>query len=185
MSEILTFRPSEPLPDYDALRCAAFAHAVAAGESGVCLVLVETSGETVSVVANVSAGEASVVLPLPKEIREESWGTLFFFPDEVYAVAENADTLDFAPEADFLVALDRAQAQIRVMRYDRETGEKFPVARSADGAACAAMVLHRDLENGTMESTVGQPGGILEIGMRKENGRVTGLSAGGPVEVTA
>ena len=81
-----------------------------------------------------------------------------------------------------IAALNRETAFVQAVDYSVDPQNPIIIGRSTEAAAAAAMVLHQDLENGTMESTIGQPGGILEIGMRKENGKVTGLSAGGPVD---
>ena len=191
MSRILSLQTDGPFPDYDALRCAAYRFAKESGETGVSLVLV-SAGEAppVSVVANAPAGEASVVLPLPEWERDYPWGTAYAFPGGVYAVgarfSELPEPAEAFPEADrvYLMEFEREHARLSAVCYDPKTGERFPVPRTAEGAAAAAMLLHRGLQNGTMETTIGQPGGILEIGMRKEAGRVTGLSAGGAVEVT-
>ena len=76
MSQILTFQLSDPFSDYDALRCAAYYYAVSAGETGVCLVLVSAGDDPaqISVVANIPAREASVVLPLPVWELDYPWG---------------------------------------------------------------------------------------------------------------
>ena len=135
MSQFLSVSFDHAHPSADEIRIAAFRCAMDAGEKGVCLVQakIQDQAAPINVVVNIAAGEATVVLSLPKRIQSFPFGC---------------------------------------------------ASRTVEGAAAAAMFLHRDLEHGTMEVTVGQPGGILEIGMRKESGEVTGLSAGGPVEVS-
>ena len=53
----------------------------------------------------------------------------------------------------------------------------------ASGSTAAAVVLSSELRDGITEIGVGQPGGDLEVGVRKESGQVTGLSIGGPVHL--
>lgn len=175
----------------DSLRLAAFQQTVDAGETGVCLVLVERADAApIQVVVNAAAREASIVLPVPMETRPFSFGTAFLFPEEICLVTEQTPEEIVSPaRAAFpevnlvIVTLERETACIKAYDYGTETNQPALLERSTEAAAAAAMVLHQDLENGTMESTIGQPGGILEIGMRKEHGKVTGLSAGGPVEM--
>ena len=194
MSQILTVEfPSDNLRyDGDAMRRAAYLHAIQAGETGVCLVLVQRHGyDPIQVVVHVPAKEASIVLPLPAEIRTFGFGTVFSFLDEIIAVTEQnpkeilSEVCTAFPESNVIIAtLNRENAFIQAGDYSLDPDNPIIIGRSTEAAAAAAMVLHRDLENGTMEPTIGQAGGILEIGMRKENGKVTGLSAGGPVDFT-
>ena len=115
------------------------------------------------------------------------FGTAFAFPGEHYVVTERKleeivpQVRAAFPQSDvIIVTLERESAFITAV--DCSTDPPVVIGRSTEAAAAAAMVLHQDLENGTMESTIGQSGGILEIGLRKDNGKVTGLSAGGPVD---
>ena len=190
MSQILTVKvPSGNLRyDGDSMRRAAYTRALSAGETGVCLVLVERQDyDPIQVVVHVPAKEASIVLPLPSEMKAFDFGTAFAFPGEYYIVTEQKPEeivsqvcVAFPQSNMIIVSLNRGNAFIT--SFDCSTNPPIVIGRSTEAAAAAAMVLHQDLENGTMESTIGQPGGILEIGVRKENGKVTGLSAGGPVD---
>ena len=193
MSQILNVQITAPdaLTNFDGLRCTAYSNAFVAGETGVCLVLLQVpSGETIRVVVNMAEKEASIVLPLPDEARSLDCGDAFLFPGGWFVVTEQTaqEALPAVrkafPEVEtiFIVTLNRETAFITLSRC---VPEKLPVLvlRSAEATAAAAMVLHRDLADGTMESTVGQRGGILEIGLRKQGGEVVGLSAGGPVEM--
>lgn len=190
VSQILTVKvPSDNLRyDGDSMRRAAYTRALSAGETGVCLVLVERQDyDPIQVVVHVPAKEASIVLPLPSEMKAFDFGTAFAFPGEYYIVTEQkpeeivSQVCAAFPQSNMIiVSLNRENAFIT--SFDCSTNPPIVIGRSTEAAAAAAMVLHQDLENGTMESTIGQPGGILEIGMRKENGKVTGLSAGGPVD---
>ena len=192
MSQILTVEyPSDYARyDGDSMRRAAYLHAVHEGETGVCLVLLRRQGyDPIQVVVNVKAKEASIVLPLPASIKGFAFGTVFSFPDEMIVVTEQKPEEIFAevrtlfPEFNaVIVTLNRETASIQATDYSSNPDQPIVIGRSTEAAAAAAMVLHQDLANGTLESTIGQPGGILEIGMRKENGKVTGLSAGGPVD---
>ena len=131
------------------------------------------------------------MLPLPTREESFGWAERFDFPAGTFLLSERpcaetlAKALNALPEKTriFALSLDRETARFETLAYDRETGETHPVRRTAEGAAAVAMLLHRDLQDGTMEVTIGQPGGILEIGLRKEGGRVLGLSAGGPVRM--
>ncbi len=190
MSQILTVEvPSFSLRyGGDAMRRAAFTRALGAGETGVCLVLIKREDyDPIQVVVHVPTKEASIVLPVPKEIKEFDFGTAIAFPGECYVVTEqNTEEIISQVRAAFplsdviIVTLNRENAFITAVDYSVDP--PVVIGRSTEAAAAAAMVLHQDMENGTMESTIGQTCGILEIGMRKENGKVTGLSAGGPVE---
>ena len=190
VSQILTVKvPSDSQRyDGDSMRRAAYARALSAGETGVCLVLVERQDyDPIQVVVHVPAKEASIVLPLPSEMKAFDFGTAFAFPGEYYVVTEQkpeeivSQVCAAFPQSNMIiVSLNRENAFIT--SFDCSTNPPIVIGRSTEAAAAAAMILHQDLENGTMESTIGQPGGILEIGMRKENGKVTGLSAGGPVD---
>ena len=192
MSQILTVKvPSGNLRyDGDSMRRAAYTRALSAGETGVCLVLVERQDyDPIQVVVNVKAKEASIVLPLPASIKGFAFGTVFSFPDEMIVVTEHkpeeilTEVRTLFPDFDAVIAtLNRETASIQAADYSRNPDQPIMIGRSTEAAAAAAMVLHQDLENGTLESTIGQPDGILEIGMWKENGKVTGLSAGGPVD---
>lgn len=192
MSQILTIEVPSVNHRYagDSMRCAAYTHALHSGETGVCLVLVKRPDyDPIQVVVNVKAKEASIVLPLPASIKELAFGTVFSFPDEMIVVTEHkpeeilAEVRTLFPDFDAgIVTLNRETASIQAADYSSDPDQPIMIGRSTEAAAAAAMVLHQDLENGTMESTIGQPGGVLEIGMRKENGKVTGLSAGGPVD---
>ena len=195
MSQILSFPylPEGNNPYADQIRCNAFDYAKNTGESGVCLILVtlQDTGKTVQVVANLSAKEASIVLPLFDWEKDYSFGTAFGLSDTVFIISEVSDQAamqqareTFEKEWNLLFfTLNRENAAIRGSWLDQKSGQWIPVSRSAEGAAAAAAVLHRDMITGTMESTIDQPGGLLEIGLRKERGNVLGLSAGGPVEV--
>ena len=175
----------------DSMRRAAYLCAMQAGETGVCLVLVKRQGyDPIQTVVNVAAKEASIVLPVPADVKKIDFGTAFFFPDEICLVTEQSPEFilpriseAFPHSYVTIVALDRENACITAAAYGMDRELPIVIKRSTEAAAAAAMALHLDLENGTMESTIGQPGGILEIGMRKENGNVTGLSAGGPVDL--
>ena len=190
VSQILTVEVPSAGQRYggDSMRRAAYTRALGEGETGVCLVLVERQDyDPIQVVVHVPAKEASIVLPLPSEIKMFDFGTAFAFPGEHYVVTELKpeeivpQVRAAFPQSDvIIVTLDRESAFITAV--DCSTEPPVVIGRSTEAAAAAAIVLHQDLENGTMESTIGQPGGILEIGMRKENGKVTGLSAGGPVD---
>ena len=192
MSQILTIEVPSVNHRYagDSMRCAAYEHALRSGQTGVCLVLVKRPDyNPIQVVVNVKAKEASIVLPLPASIKGFAFGTLFSFPDEMIVVTEQkpeeilAEVCTLFPEFNaVIVTLNRETASIQATDYSSNPDQPIVIGRSTEAAAAAAMVLHQDLANGTMESTIGQPGGILEIGMRKENGKVTGLSAGGPVD---
>lgn len=195
MSQILSFHysPYDETINADTIRCKAYEFAKASGEAGVCLVLVSLKdlNESVQVVANISAGEASIVLPLFDWEKEYAFGTAFGASGSVYVISDQSssaamqqakDTFIEASELWFFY-LDRKNAMLRGSHISAAGNHWTPVLRSAEGAAAAALVLHRSLDTGTMESTVDQPGGILEIGLRKDHGRVLGLSAGGPVEV--
>ena len=192
MSQILTIEVPSANHRYagDSMRCAAYEHALRSGETGVSLVLVKRPDyDPIQVVVNVRAKEASIVLPLPTSIKGFAFGTVFSFPDEMIVVTDHtpeevlAEVRTLFPDFDaVIVTLNRETASIQAVDYSLNPDQPIMIARSTEAAAAAAMVLHQDLENGTMESTIGQPGGILEIGMRKENGKVTGLSAGGPVD---
>ena len=174
--------------DGDSMRRDAYTRALGAGETGVCLVLVKRQDyDPIQVVVHVPAKEASIVLPLPSEIKAFDFGTAFAFPGEYYVVTEQkpeeivSQVCAAFPQSNvIIVSLSRENAFIT--SFDCSADPPIVIGRSTEAAAAAAMILHQDLENGTMESTIGQPGGILEIGMRKENGKVTGLSAGGPVD---
>lgn len=192
MSQILTVEyPADSIRyDGDGMRRAAYLHAVHEGETGVCLVLLRRQGyDPIQVVVHASAKEASIVLPLPTEIKEFDFGTVFAFPGETIVVTEREpkDILSevyaaFPESCPMIAALNRETAFVQAGDYSLDPPNQSVIGRSTEVAAAAAMVLHRDLENGTMESTIGQPCGVLEIGLRKENGKVTGLSAGGPVD---
>ena len=192
MSQILTVEYSSDYAFYDgdSMRSFAYLHAVHAGETGVCLVLLRRQGyDPIQVVVHVSAKEASIVLPLPAEIKAFDFGSAFAFPGEMIVVTERepkdilSDVYAAFPESfTKIVTLNRENAFVQAGDYSLDPQNPIIIGRLTEAAAAAAMVLHQDLENGTMESTIGQPGGILEIGMRKENGKVTGLSAGGPVD---
>jgi hypothetical protein len=190
MSQILTVEVPSAGQRYDgdSMRRAAYTRALSAGVTGVCLVLVERQDyDPIQVVVHVPAKEASIVLPLPSEIKAFDFGTAFAFPGEYYIVTEQkpeeivSQVCAAFPQSNvIIVSLSRENAFIT--SFDCSADPPIVIGRSTEAAAAAAMILHQDLENGTMESTIGQPGGILEIGMRKENGKVTGLSAGGPVD---
>jgi hypothetical protein len=193
MSQILNVKinSTDVLRDYDGLRCIAFANAMLAGETGVCLVLLEIpSTEPIRVVVNMAQKEASVVLPLPEAERSFDFGTAFLFPAGWFVVTEQTaqqvlpDLRAAMPEVEtvYIVTLDPETAHVTLTCCVPEKPPVF-VARKVEAAAAAAMVLHRDLSDGTMEQTIGQRGGILEIGLRKQGGMLIGLSAGGPVEV--
>ncbi|MBQ3970087.1 MAG: hypothetical protein II685_06365, partial [Clostridia bacterium] len=128
---------------------------------------------------------------VPEWTEEHSFGQVFSFSGVNYVISDN-DRMPKEQEvfsmlkADrplFLYSLDRSSASITGVQYHPGDQTGTPAERSAEAAAAAALVLHKELQNGTMESTIDQPGGILEIGLRKENGKLLGLSAGGPVEV--
>lgn len=192
MSDILTIEVPSAGHRYDGdfMRRAAYEHAMASGETKVCLVLVKRDGfDPIQVVVNGNAKEASIVLPVPTDVMTFDFGTAVVFPGEIYLVTGQNPEMVISkagkafPQSDvIIVTLDRESAFITAADYRLNEDHPILIGRSAEAAAAAAIVLHQDLENGTMESTIGQPGGILEIGMRKENGKVTGLSAGGPVE---
>ena len=192
MSQFLSVSFEHAHPSADEIRIAAYRCAMDAGEKGVCLVQAKVLDHAapINVVVNIAAGEATVVLSLPKQIHAFPFGWAYYFESGVYLVTEqpaeavSKDVRSSVSDTDplYLLALDQESAFVTTMLCLPDALR--PVPRTVEGAAAAAMYLHRDLEHGTMEVTVGQAGGILEIGMRKESGEVTGLSAGGPVEVS-
>ena len=191
MSQILNVSITAPnaLHDFDALRGVAWCNALVSDEKDVCLVLLQVPGsDPIQVVVNVGEKEASIVLPLPSAEQSFEFGTAFTFPGGLFLVTEQP-AVQVLPTARaalqetgtiYIVTMDRKTAFVKAARC---VPDKPPVylPRSAEAAAAAAMVLHSDLMDGTMESTIGQPGGVLEIGLRKQDGAVMGLSAGGPV----
>lgn len=193
MSQFLSVSFEHACPSADEIRTAAYLRAKDAGEKGVCLVQANLPDKSapINVVVNLAAGEATVVLPLPCQIQKLSFGEAYTFENGVYVVSEqSAESISEAaqsafPDAEalYLISVDRASAFSTAVLC--LSGTLQPISRTVEGAAAAAMFLHSELEQGTMEVTIGQSGGILEIGMRKVGGEVTGLSAGGPVEVTA
>ena len=135
MSQILNVQITAPdaLTNFDGLRCTAYSNAFVAGETGVCLVLLQVpSGETIRVVVNMAEKEASIVLPLPDEARSLDCGDAFLFPGGWFVVTEQTaqEALPAVrkafPEVEtiFIVTLNRETAFITLSRC---VPEKLPV----------------------------------------------------------
>lgn len=181
----------------NALRCAGFYQALCRGERGKCCVMVEISGApgVLPVMVDVAQGAASTTMPLPKSVQRLNWpevtahrvvfeGITHYVFDCVEAeeaLVQRAvrDAAD-APAVG-AVFFDRATGSIRPVVYVRQTETCVAETSCASGSTAAAIVSSEDLHDGITEIGVGQPGGDLEVGVRKEFGCVTGLSIGGPV----
>lgn len=181
----------------NALRCAGFYQALCRGEQGKCCIMAEISGAdgVLPVMVDVGQGIVSTTMPLPVSVEALDWPEA-----SVHRVTFDGIThwvIDRAEPDDALVQravagsgdapavgsifLNRATGAIRPIVYVRQTGSCVAETSCASGSTAAAVVLAADLRDGITEIGVGQPGGDLEVGVRKEAGQVTGLSIGGPV----
>lgn len=181
----------------NALRCAGFYQALCRGERGKCCVMAEISGAdgVLPVMVDVAQGAASTTMPLPVSVEALDWPeapvhrvTFDGITHYVIARAEPDDTLvqcairDAASSpAVGAIFLNRTTGAIQPIVYVRQTDSCVAETSCASGSTAAAVVLSSDLCDGITEIGVGQPGGDLEVGVRKEAGQVTGLSIGGPV----
>lgn len=184
----------------NALRCAGFYQALCCGEQGKCCVMVEISGATgvLPVMVDVAQQAASTTMPLPASVETLNWpetpASRVTFDGITHYVIDRAEPDDAlvrrtiqdagARPAVGAIFLNRATGAIQPIVYVRETGSCIAETSCASGSTAAAVVLASELRDGITEIGVGQPGGDLEVGVRKEAGRVTGLSIGGPVSLT-
>lgn len=153
--------------DTNLLRAAGYFYAKQQGMTGMAFILTEGSGipDARAVVANVEHESASAVLPLPERLNFRQTGVDAVLDGVLYHVTTNDET--FA---------------------DGVTVHLNPVDSSIDcsaseAAAAAGIWLTRDLQDGTMELNIGVGDKILEIGLRKDGGAVTGLSVGGELRL--
>ena len=190
--EDVRVEPPDGAFDADVLRCAGYAQALWRGETGKCLVMAACGGlsEALPVVADPAQGTASAVMPLPEDARALPWAYRAAFAGGVwYVIEDGADeallrrAVQAEPDAPLVGAafFGRGTGAIRPVVFLRASGEYRELRSSAAGSAAAAMMRASELRDGITEIGVGQRGGNLEVGVRTEGGRVTGLSVGGPV----
>lgn len=153
--------------DTNLFRAAGYFYAKQQGMTGMAFVLTEGSGipDARAVVANVEHETASAVLPLPERLELRETGADAVLDGVVYHVT----TGDEAFSDGVTVHLDPADSSID--------------CAFAEAAAAAAIYLTRDLQDGTMELNIGVGDKVLEIGLRKDAGEVTGLSVGGELRL--
>lgn len=183
----------------NALRCAGFYQALRTGAQGKSCVLAEISGAdgVQPVMADTAQGTASTEMPLPLSVQPAGWadvqatrvtfaGITHFVidcaqPDE--ALVQRA--VAAAPEASAVGAifLDRAHGSIKPVVFVRETASCVAENSCASGSVATAVVLTADFADGITEIGIGQPGGMLEVGVQRADGAVTGLSIGGAVRL--
>ena len=183
----------------NALRCAGYFQALCRAEQGKCCVMAEISGApgVLPVMVDVAQSMASTTMPLPVSVETLAWPETAVHRVAFYGITHYV--IDRAEPDDALVQraiqdagacpavgaifLNRATGAIRPIVYVRVTGSCVAETSCASGSTAAAVVLSSDLRDGITEIGVGQPGGDLEVGVRKESGQVTGLSIGGPVRL--
>ena len=90
VSQFLSVSFEHAHPSADEIRIAAYRCAMDAGEKGVCLVQAKVLDHAapINVVVNIAAGEATVVLSLPKQIHAFPFGWAYYFESGVYLVTE-------------------------------------------------------------------------------------------------
>lgn len=183
----------------NALRCAGYFKALCRGERRKCCVMAEISGApgVLPVMVDVAQNAVSTTMPLPQSMERLDWpevtahrvsfdGITHYVidcaePDDTFvrrAIQDAADT-----PAVGAIFLNRATGAIRPVVYVRQTGTCVAETSCASGSTATAVVLATSLHDGITEIGIGQPGGDLEVGVRKEAGRVTGLSIGGPIHL--
>lgn len=147
------------------LRAAGFYYAQQQGLPGMAFVLTEGSclSEPRAVVANAEAETASAVLPLPESLELRENGVDAVIDGTCYHVTTENETFP-----------DGVTVHLNGSDIDVPT---------AEAAAAAAIYLTRDLKDGTMELNIGVGVGVLEIGLRRDGGAVTGLSVGGEMKL--
>lgn len=181
----------------NALRCAGFYQALRRGERGKCCVMAEISGAdgVLPVMVDVAQGTASTTMPLPVSVAALDWpeapvhrvtfeGITHYVVDRAEpddALVQRAIRDAAQPPAVGVMFFNRATGAIRPVVYVRQTDSCVAETSCASGSTAVAVVLSEALRDGITEIGVGQPGGDLEAGVRREAGRVTGLSIGGPV----
>lgn len=181
----------------NALRCAGFYQALCRGEQGKCCVMAEISGAdgVLPVMVDVAQSAASTTMPLPVSVEALDWPEALAhrvtFDGITHYVIERAEPDNAlvqraiqdasASPAVGAIFLNRATGAIQPIVYVRQTDSCVAETSCASGSTAAAIVLSAELCDGITEIGVGQPGGDLEVGVRKEAGRVTGLSIGGAV----
>lgn len=153
--------------DTNLLRSAGYFYAKQQGMTGMAFVLTEGSGisDPRAVVANVEHETASAVLPLPERLELRETGADAVLDGVLYHVTTGDEVFSDG----VTVGLNPTDSSID--------------CAAAEAAAAAAIWLTRDLENGTMELNIGVGGKVLEIGLRKDGGAVTGLSVGGEMRL--
>lgn len=153
--------------DTNLLRAAGYFYAKQQGMTGMAFVLTEGSGisDPRAVVANVERETASAVLPLPERLQLRETGADAVLDGVLYHVTTEDETFSDG----VTVRLNPADSSID--------------CSSAEAAAAAAIWLSRDLRDGTMELNIGVGEKVLEIGLRKDAGEVTGLSVGGELRL--
>lgn len=153
--------------DTNLLRAAGYFYAKQQGMEGMSFVLTEGSGipDARAVVANVEHETASAVLPLPERLEWRETGVDAALDGVLYHVTTGDESFSDG----VTVHLDPADSSID--------------CNSAEAAAAAAIWLTRDLQDGTMELNIGVGDKVLEIGLRKDAGEVTGLSVGGEMRL--
>ncbi len=184
----------------NALRCAGFYQALRTGAQGKSCVFAEISGAdgVQPVMADTAEGTASTVMPLPLSMQPAGWAdvqaarvTFAGITHFVIDCAQPDETLvqraiAAAPGASAVGAifLDRAHGSIKPVVFVRETASCVAENSCASGSVATAVVLTADFADGITEIGIGQPGGMLEVGVQRTDGAVTGLSIGGAVRLT-
>ena len=157
----------EGAADANLLRAAGYYYAKQQNQPGMAFVLVEGSGlgDPRAVVANAEAETASAVLPLPERLETRPTGADATLDGLLYHVTTTGESFSDG-----------------VTVHLRESDSRIDCL-SAEAAAAAAVYLTRDLRDGTMELNIGVGGGVLEIGLRRDEGAVAGLSVGGEMRL--
>ena len=175
---------------------------LAAREGGkASRVTVEVSGCTqlLEVEADPAAGWAATQMPLPREIRPFRVPGAGWLEGVVFEGITHLPVVGSAPDPDLVARVVEAverdapcdavgvlffREETMTMEpavYVRETGTTVFESSCGSGTVALAAWLGQRKGDGVHRFAVGQPGGVIEAEIRRENGKTTGARMGGPV----
>ena len=188
----------------NALRSTGLFWAQTQNMKGICSIEVEISGAhwPLTITVDPKTGFSSAQMPLPKLMEEHVFYGQRYIPvvleGIVHLICEALPQEVGALDRTMLEACERFQrSACGIMFFDRETKSMTPVVyvaktssivyegSCASGTTALAAVLARRATDGAHTYPIRQPGGEITAFVQKTDGRITDISIGGVVHISA
>lgn len=167
----------------DMLCAAAYAAALDRGDSQRCIVLMEcaASGGIVAAVAEAGDNRVTLVLPVPALRRDAHHALHVFYPGlECCVTMMDSAGEEMMPPV-LLVRRNADSSALRIQLKAQIDVLPETLVSSGLAAVSAAIDMADDLQDGVIEYGIGMPGGTVEVGVSKRDGKLFGVSVCCPV----